>query len=143
MKYKLTVNNQTYDVEIENINARPVVVTVDGQRFEIMPEAGNQPQVKTEALPKVELKPVAMNPASVANQPIGGNSSLNAPLPGTVVELFVKPGDVVEAGQVMLVIEAMKMKNSIRSTRSGTIEKVLVNQGQSVAHKQALVEFAG
>ena len=143
MKYKLTVNNQTYDVEIENINARPVVVTVDGQRFEIMPEAGNQPQVKTEALPKVELKPAAMNPVSVANQPIGGNSSLNAPLPGTVVELFVKPGDVVEAGQVMLVIEAMKMKNSIRSTRSGTIEKVLVNQGQSVAHKQALVEFAG
>lgn len=143
MKYKLTVNNQTYDVEIENINARPVVVTVDGQRFEIMPEAGNQPQVKTEALPKVELKPVAMNPVSAANQPIGGNSSLHAPLPGTVVELFVKPGDVVEAGQVMLVIEAMKMKNSIRSTRSGTIEKVLVNQGQSVAHKQALVEFAG
>jgi biotin carboxyl carrier protein len=141
MKYKLTVNNQTYDVEIENINARPVVVTVDGQRFEIMPEAGNQPQAQTEALPKVELKPAALNPVSMANQPIGGNSSLNAPLPGTVVELFVKPGDVVEAGQVMLVIEAMKMKNSIRSTRGGIIEKVLVNQGQSVAHKQALVEF--
>ena len=85
---------------------------------------------------------LTQSPAAVANLPVGGNS-LSAPLPGTIVELFVKPGDTVAAGQVMLVIEAMKMKNSIRSTRGGTIEKVLVSQGQSVAHKQALVEFAG
>ena len=143
MKYKLTVNNQTYEVEIENINARPVVVTVDGQRFEVMPEAGNQPQVKIEAVSKVESKPMAINPLSAANQPSGGSSSLNAPLPGTIVELFVKAGDKVEAGQVVLIIEAMKMKNSIRSTVGGTVDKVLVSQGQSVAHKQALVEFAG
>ena len=141
MKYKLTVNNQTYEVEIENINARPVVVTVDGQRFEVMPEAGNQPQVKIEAVSKVESKPMAINPLSAANQPSGGSSSLNAPLPGTIVEVFVKAGDKVEAGQVVLIIEAMKMKNSIRSTVSGTVDKVLVSQGQSVAHKQALVEF--
>ena len=142
MKYKLTVNDQTYEVEIENINARPVVVTVDGQRFEVIPEAANQPQVKTEAVSKVESKPVAMNPLPAANQPIGGNSSLNAPLPGTIVEVFVKAGDKVEAGQVVLIIEAMKMKNSIRSIRGGMLKNVFVNVGQSVAHKQALIEFA-
>ena len=142
MKYKLTVNDQTYEVEIENINARPIVATVDGQRFEVLPEVGNQPQIKTEAVPKVESKPVATNPLSAANQPIGGSSSLNAPLPGTIVEVFVKAGDVVEAGQVVVVIEAMKMKNSIRTTRGGTLKDVLVNIGQSVAHKQALIEFA-
>ena len=144
MKYKLTVNNQTYEVEIENINARPVVVTVDGQGFEIMPENGNQPQVRNEAMPKTELKPVMKSPVAEAASPVAsGSPILTAPLPGTIVELFVKPGDKVEAGQVLLVIEAMKMKNSIRSTFSGTVDKVLVNQGQSVAHKQALVEFAG
>ena len=142
MKYKLTVNDQAYEVEIENINARPVVVTVDGQRFEVMPEVANQPQVKTEAVSKVESKPVAMNPLPAANQPIGGNSSLNAPLPGTIVEVFVKTGDKVEAGQVVLIIEAMKMKNSIRSIRGGMLKNVFVNVGQSVAHKQALIEFA-
>ena len=142
MKYKLNVNNQSYEVEIENINARPVVVTVDGQRFEVMPETSNQAQIKLEAGAQAETKSVTQSPAAVANLPVGGNS-LSAPLPGTIVELFVKPGDTVAAGQVMLVIEAMKMKNSIRSTRGGTIEKVLVSQGQSVAHKQALVEFAG
>ncbi|MCB9110942.1 MAG: biotin/lipoyl-binding protein [Anaerolineales bacterium] len=137
MKYKLTANNKTYEVEIENINTRPVVVTVDGQRFEIMPENGNQPQVKTEALTKAGSTPAAANPAT------SENNILTAPLPGTVIELFVKPGDVIEAGQVVLVIEAMKMKNSIRSIYSGTVDKVFVAQGQSVAHKQALVEFTG
>jgi biotin carboxyl carrier protein len=66
---------------------------------------------------------------------------LTAPLPGTVIEIFVKPGEQIEAGQVILVIEAMKMKNSIRSTRAGKVAEVLVGAGQTVAHKQALVRF--
>ncbi|HMB22011.1 MAG TPA: acetyl-CoA carboxylase biotin carboxyl carrier protein subunit, partial [Anaerolineales bacterium] len=69
-------------------------------------------------------------------------TELTAPLPGTVIEVFVKPGDVIEMGQVVLVIEAMKMKNSIRATRAGTIGEVLVSAGQTVAHKQVLVTFA-
>ena len=142
MKYKLNVNNQTYEVEIENINARPIVVTVDGQRFEVMPENSKQAEVQQESVSQTKPTPAAQSPLTVANPATGGSSSLNAPLPGTVVEVFVKAGDVVEAGQVVLVIEAMKMKNSIRSIRSGTIANVFVNQGQSVAHKQTLVEFA-
>ena len=142
MKHKLTVNNQTYEVGIENINARPVIAHVDGQRFEIMPENGDQPQVRKDGLPKDESKPVTLSPAAGVNAPPNGHHILTAPLPGTVVELFVKPGGQVEAGQVVLVIEAMKMKNSIRSTFGGVVKNVLVAQGQSVAHKQALVEFA-
>jgi len=66
---------------------------------------------------------------------------MTAPLPGTVTEVFVKAGDQIEAGQVILVIEAMKMKNSIRSIRAGRIAEVLVSPGQTVAHKQILVRF--
>ena len=145
MKYKLTVNNQPYEVEIENINARPIVVSVDGQRFEVQPEALNQPQVQKEAGEKKEVKDYHPHPApSVApslNPALSGNA-LTAPLPGTVVSIFVKPGEKVEAGQVVLVIEAMKMKNSIRPVYSGTVADVLVDIGQSVAHKQALIKFA-
>ena len=72
---------------------------------------------------------------------MSGNT-LTAPLPGTVIEVFIKAGDKVETGQVVLVIEAMKMKNSIRSTHSGMVQDVLVSVGQSVAHKQALLKFA-
>jgi pyruvate carboxylase subunit B len=57
------------------------------------------------------------------------------------MEIFVKAGEQIESGQVVLVIEAMKMKNSIRSTRAGNIAEVMVNAGETVAHKQALVRF--
>jgi pyruvate carboxylase subunit B len=66
---------------------------------------------------------------------------LTAPLPGTVLEIFFKAGDIIEAGQVIVIIEAMKMKNSIRSTRGGRISEVLVHPMQIVAHKQPLVRF--
>lgn len=145
MKQKLTVNNQTYEVEIEDINARPVVVHVDGIRFEVMPEKQEQAETRKEASAKMAGELYKPSPVPVAapspNLALSGNS-LTSPLPGTVVDIFVKAGDKVEAGQVVLVIEAMKMKNSIRSTFSGTVGEVLVNKGQSVAHKQALIKFA-
>lgn len=145
MKYKITVNNKTYEVEIENINARPVIARVDGERFEIMPENGNQAETRKEAGAKTEKKSFDPKPVTATafspNPAISGNA-LTAPLPGTVVDVFVKPGERVEAGQVVLIIEAMKMKNSIRSVYSGTVSEVLVSTGQSVAHKQALVKFA-
>ena len=148
MKYKITVNNQTYEVEIENINARPIVAHVDGNRFEVMPETADQAQVKKEAgeiKSKAEKKSFNPHPApaaSIAPNPALSGNTLTAPLPGTVIEVFVKAGEKVEAGQVIVIIEAMKMKNSIRSVYSGTVSEVLVNAGQSVTHKQALVKFA-
>jgi biotin carboxyl carrier protein len=154
MKYKITVNSKVYEVEIENINARPVIALVDGDRFEVMPETGDQAEATRRGLRqkeaagtknKVEKKPFNPNqPSGIAHSPnlaLSGNTQ-TAPLPGTVIEVFVKSGDKVEAGQVILIIEAMKMKNSIRSVYSGTISEVLVGAGQSVAHKQALIKFA-
>jgi biotin carboxyl carrier protein len=148
MKYKITVNSKVYEVEIENINARPVIAFVDGDRFEVMPETSDQAEVSKEAggtKNKVEKKPFNPNqPSGVTHSPnlaLSGNIQ-TSPLPGTVIEIFVKPGDKVEAGQVIVIIEAMKMKNSIRSVYSGTIGEVMVSTGQSVAHKQALIKFA-
>ena len=147
MKYKITVNNKTYEVEVENINARPVIAFVDGDRFEVMPEHGNQAEAGKESHKiknKVEKKPFNPNQPSMGshspNLALSGNAQ-TAPLPGTVVEVFIKAGEKVEAGQVILIIEAMKMKNSIRSVFSGMVSEVLVSAGQSVAHKQALIEF--
>jgi biotin carboxyl carrier protein len=140
MKYKITVKDQIHEVEIENINARPIIAIVDGERFEVTPESGESKAIK----PKAEKKSFNPNQPSAAtsspNAAAGGNI-LTSPLPGTIVNVFVKAGDKVEAGQVVVVIEAMKMKNSIRSLFSGTIGEVLVDTGQSVAHKQALIKF--
>lgn len=136
MKYIVKVADTSYVVEIEDIHARPVIARVDGQVFEVSLEDGSRQVVQ------VENK--APKPVEVLKQPMGTSASSNdltAPLPGTVIEIFVKAGDPIEAGQIVLVIEAMKMKNSIRSTRAGRIVEVLVNAGQTVAHKQALVRF--
>jgi biotin carboxyl carrier protein len=140
MNYKITVNNKTYEVQIKDINARPVVATVDGVRFEVMPENGATIAQKkdTEEHQNLETK----HTIAPATQSILSSHTLTAPLPGTVTEVFVKAGDEVEMGKVILIIEAMKMKNSIRSTHSGKIEEVFISAGQSVGHKQALVKFA-
>ncbi|MGE5249922.1 MAG: biotin/lipoyl-containing protein [Bacteroidota bacterium] len=134
MRYTVKVADCTYEVEIEDINARPVIARVDGQTFEVVPE--NEPRNGS-----VRAANHALLPAGAAIQHMSGATML-APLPGTVTEVFVKPGEQVEAGQVVLVIEAMKMKNSIRSLRGGIIGEVLVKPGESIVHKQPLLSFA-
>jgi len=147
MKYNVTIKNKSYVVEIEDINARPVIVHVEGQQFEVIPD--NNP-VGTE----VKLEPVTANASKAKKDtkevisfdlrkpdPNQNSNEMIAPLPGTVIEVFVKAGDIIESGQVILIIEAMKMKNSIRSTRAGKIAEVLTSVNQTVAHKQVLVKF--
>ena len=148
MKYKIIVNDKTYEVEIENINVRPIIAFVDGDQFEVMPEHADQAETKNESSRTkdiAEKKIFNPNPTPAAapspNPALNGNT-LTAPLPGTVIDVFVKVGEKVEAGQVVVIIEAMKMKNSIRSVFSGIVGEVLVSTGQSVTHKQALMKFA-
>lgn len=137
MKLNVKIGETTYSVEIEDLNARPIVAIVDGERFEVVPENGNQPKVAREAGAKVESAPKKAEVPSAASTA----KTLPAPLPGTITEIFVKAGDEVESGQVVCVIEAMKMKNSIRSTREGKVAAVLASAGQTVTHKQPLLEF--
>jgi biotin carboxyl carrier protein len=135
MKYTVTIDEKIYAVEIEDINARPVVAHVEGRRYEVTPENhvaadDTQPDLVKEASSAIAKTDQSQNTIEIT-----------APLPGLVLEVFVKDGDEIEAGQVILIIEAMKMKNSIRSTRGGTIAEVLVEAGRAVAHKQSLVRF--
>jgi glutaconyl-CoA/methylmalonyl-CoA decarboxylase subunit gamma len=132
MKVSVNIDGQTYEVEIQDINKRPIVAIVDGETFEV------QPETELGASPVLEHVPTKVT--ETATQTIPGKSLL-APLPGTVTEIFVLPGAQVETGQPVCVIEAMKMKNTIRANRSGTVASVLVSPGQSVKHKQVLVEF--
>jgi len=140
MKYNVTIKNTHHSVEIEDINVRPVIAYVDGIRVEVIPDTnplgvdGIRQEIKkeTKEIHSFDLQ---------KNAPHQNSNEVTAPLPGIVVEVFVKEGDVIETGQVIVIIEAMKMKNSIRSTRAGKVTEVLVNAMQTVAHKQPLVRF--
>lgn len=136
MIYKVRISDRSYEVEIQDIHARPIIAIVDGQKFEVNLENGTRPEVQEAAVAAQVVAP--SYPAAA----LGGDSNeLTAPLPGTIIEFFVKPGDEIEPGKVVVVIEAMKMKNSIRATRGGKVTELLASPGQTVAHKQALVRF--
>jgi biotin carboxyl carrier protein len=133
MNYNIKIGDKSFEVTIDDINKRPIVAHVNGQEFLVSPETTLELETATQAAGPQQ--PALPGGASKHATP------MIAPLPGTVIEVFVKPGDSVETGKVILIIEAMKMKNSIRSTSDGIVASVLVTVGQTVAHKQVLVEF--
>lgn len=152
MRLKVKVNNQVFDVEIKDLAARPVVALVDGQAFEVWPDQEVRPaHLSAPAGPVLEpaLAPsVAPQPAAGAPKPLSASSvdktrSVLAPIPGVIVTIAVKAGDSVEGGKELCVLEAMKMKNSIRATRSGKIASVRVAVGEQVKSSQVLMEYEG
>jgi biotin carboxyl carrier protein len=127
MNYQVKIGDRIYAVEIRDINARPVTAIVNGRAIEVWPGT-----VPTEASAMI-AKPAPPEEAQV--------SVVFAPMPGVITAVSVKSGDQVDYGQELCVLEAMKMKNSIRAPRSGKIKQVHVGAGQSVKFHDPLVEF--
>jgi biotin carboxyl carrier protein len=129
--YKVLINNQEYQVEIADLQARPVLAVVNGTRIEVWPEA--QEAAAEKPVPPVDTE-------------YHGDSQVRevrAPMPGTIISVAVELGSQVTYGQELCVLEAMKMKNVIRAPRAGTIAKVPVTPGQPVKHNDLLVEYKG
>lgn len=149
MKLIVKVENQSFEVEVGDIHARPIIATIDGEAFEIWPEDVQllKPSVQVgqvTSLPTAAPPPAARIAAPIPSAPAAptsGAKSVLAPLPGVIVAVSIKPGDVVTHGQELCTIEAMKMKNVIRAGRAGTIAAVHVTVNQHVKHHDALLEF--
>ncbi len=133
MIYDIQIGKQSFRVSIDDINQRPIIAHIDGREFRVTPETNVAENGISSEPEKI--------PSSYVINPTLDDGIISAPLPGTVIDIFIKAGDIVDTGQVIMIIEAMKMKNSIRSTKDGTVASVLVETGQNVSHKQTLVEF--
>lgn len=147
MKMRVKIEQEEYEVDIQNLNSRPIMATVDGQVFEVWPEEGALPEpVKAAPAPKVEATPAPAAPAPAPKPaaPTTGDKSklVTAPIPGVIISVSVKVGDEVAANQELCILEAMKMKNTIKATRAGKIASVLVSAGENVKHSQPLFEYA-
>jgi len=143
MKVSVKIDNQLFDVEIENLYTRPIIAVVDGQRFEVWPEVN--PTVTTAPPAPAPAVPGPAASAGAASAPAltaSDAKTVYAPIPGVIVAVSVSPGDMIEAGQELCVLEAMKMKNAIRAPRVGQIAAVRVSEGQHVKHHYPLVEYA-
>jgi glutaconyl-CoA/methylmalonyl-CoA decarboxylase subunit gamma len=139
MKLRVKIQNRTYEVEVGDLHARPIKATIDGQVFDVWPEEAASQSTETQiqsAAPPVSAPVIETAPAAA------GNGAVMAPIPGVIISIEVKPGDAVEHGTTLCILEAMKMKNAIRATRAGKIGTVQITVGETVRHNQILMEFA-
>ena len=138
--YKYTINGTKYEVAIGDIADNIATVTVNGDEYkvEMEPEAAPEKKkvvVKTGA--QKESAPAAEAPASAGA--VNTANALKAPLPGVITEIKVSVGDTVNVGDVVVVLEAMKMANNLEAEKAGTVTAILVSQGASVMEDTPLV----
>jgi len=133
MIIKVKVEDIIYEVEIEDLHALPVVARIGDEIFMVWPEISQEPATLPDRIHRQQ--------AATGMQTSNKDRIVPAPLPGTIFKVFVKDGLKVEIGDPLLVIEAMKMKNTIRSGRSGIIAAIHVHTGEAVKHHQSLIEF--
>ena len=145
-KFRITINDRTYLVEVDDLFASPITVKVNGQPYQVDIETATvEPISVSEPVPTVEPagSQVATPAAATAStRPVNATAKeVTAPMPGHIVEIAVTAGDEVRVGQEICSLEAMKMKNAIRSHRDGIVASVVVSLGQAVAFGDVLVTF--
>ena len=142
--YRVTINGHVYKVQIGDLYADPVQVMVDGEPFAVKLEGEAAGAAPARLAPRIErlAAPPAAQTMPLAGSAAAGDKVLVAPMPGTIMEIRVQAGQSVRRGQELCVLDAMKMKNSIRSARDGVIAEVAVHDGQAVAYGETLFVYA-
>ncbi len=140
MRMKITIQDKTFDVEVSDIHTRPIRANVDGEIFEVWPEEMESARPSTPIVTAAP-QPAASSVAAVPAPKAASGNAVIAPIPGVITEIKVAAGDSVTYGQELCVLEAMKMKNSIRANHDGTIAKILVTSGDQVRQGEVLIEF--
>jgi biotin carboxyl carrier protein len=145
-KYQYKVQGVDYEVEIEEVEGNIAKVNVNGIPFEVeLQQPINAAKHPTIVKPKVEApKPVATAAPTTAAPaqpaaPAGSGNPVKAPLPGTITNINVKVGDTIAVGDVVVVLEAMKMQNNIEAEYAGTVTSITVNPGDSVMEGATLL----
>ena len=143
--YKYKVQGVDYEVEIAEVEGKIAHVNVNGIPFEIEMQkpinaakhpalaatkrSASAPVTPAEPAP---VQPVAKPQAAQPAAPAGAGTPVKAPLPGTINAINVKVGDKVNVGDIVIILEAMKMQNNIEAENAGTVTSILVNQGDAI-----------
>lgn len=151
--YQYKVQGVDYEVEIAEVEGKIARVNVNGIPFEIeMQKPINAakhpalaatkrtvPVAETPEAPTPEPVQPSAKPQAAPAAPVGAGNALKAPLPGTITNINVKVGDTVSVGDVVIVLEAMKMQNNIEAESAGTVTSISVNPGDSVMEGSILM----
>ena len=124
-KFKVTVNGKAYEVEVEEMGGAPAAA--------LAPQAAAAPAQAAPAAPAAPAPAPAATPAPAVGGPIPeGAITVKAPMPGKISALKAEAGKAVKRGDIILVLEAMKMQNDITATADGTLHEIRVNPGDNV-----------
>ena len=150
-KYNFRINGHDYQVDVNSVEGGIADVTVNGTDYKVeladaVPAPAQQaarpaPQATFTAAPAPQTTAPAAQTAQTAttSAPQGKGEVVTAPLPGVILDIKVKVGDAVKAGQTVAVLEAMKMENEIEATASGTVTAVNAGKGDSVLEGAAII----
>jgi biotin carboxyl carrier protein len=139
--FDVNIEGKTYHIDIPDPKASPLKVIVDGQAFEVTLEGNPEVTEQLAALETPAMPAPSLRPTRAAAQAATVRGEIRAPMPGTILSIQVNPGATVKEGDVLCVLEAMKMKNPIRATRNGTVSEIAIEQGQNVSHGQLLARL--
>lgn len=141
--YKFKINGKDYAVDINSIEGNVASVTVNGTAYSVDIEGQSTPAHVVAAPAAAQATPAVAQAAPVAKPAAGGaGKKVTSPLPGVIIEVSVKEGQSVKAGDKVAVIEAMKMENEISATADGTISAIHVAKGDSVLEGADIVTIA-
>lgn len=162
--YKFRINGNEYNVEINSVEGNVADVTVNGASYQV--EMENAPAVgefcrttgtstgsvtgtvndtgrnAAKAVAEPVVRQGSPTTGAPASKPAGAGKPVTSPLPGVIIEVSVKEGQAVKAGQKVAVLEAMKMENEIQAPSDGTVTAILVNKGDSVLEGAEIVKIA-
>ncbi len=139
-EYKYKINGTEYKVAVGDIENNVAQVLVNGTAYNVeLEEKVVAPT--TIARPKAAAAPRSEAGAKIISKPVatGGANDVKAPLPGVILDIKVKVGDTVNAGDTVVVLEAMKMENNIHTDKGGVVKAISVNKGDSVLEGAALI----
>lgn len=134
MKYKVTLNNRTYEVEVEEGKAMLV------DEYEAYAPAAPAPMAAAPVAAAPAAAPAA--PAAPAGAALAAGEVVKSPMPGNILKINVAQGQKVNEGDVLIVLEAMKMENEIVATKSGTVAQIVTAKGAVVETGAPLVVIA-
>ncbi len=129
-KFNVTVNGKAYAVEVEEVGANQGAFTYQSVQQPV--------QVEKEPTSQVEPAPQAAPVKKVQSDSIEGET-ISAPMPGTILDVKVSEGQSVKSGDILFILEAMKMENEIVSPKDGVINKIYISKSATVSTGDSLV----
>ena len=139
-KFKFTISGKPYEVEVQDIEGNIATVNVNGTEYKVEMEEQAAPVVAPVARPAAKTTTsTATQNAAPKPAASGAGYKMAAPLPGTIMQIYVHQGDSVKKGDKLLMYEAMKMENNLLAEADGTITAINCRQGDNVLQGDVLI----